>query len=71
MPTAIMSLVVPSNSNLGGRVVQVTVGVNNQSAIKSATHNYTSNTTLTRQLAGANIVAAPNPCIPPNGTVPS
>jgi Tfp pilus assembly protein PilX len=71
MPATILSLVIPSNANLGGRVVQVTVSLNNQSANKSSTTNPTSKTTLTRQLAGVNIVAASDPCIPPNGTLPS
>ena len=68
MPAVLASFVIPSDSMLGGRVVQVTISVNNQSATGL---NATSNTTLTRQFAGSNIVAAPNPCIPPNGTVPS
>jgi Tfp pilus assembly protein PilV len=58
-------------SVFGGRLMEVSVSVNNQSANKTASNNITSSTTLTRQLTGSNIVAAPNPCIPPNGTVPS
>ncbi len=71
LPTISAAFVIPSTSLLGGRVVQVTIGVNNQSANKTAGSNPTSKTTITRQLAGSNVVSAPNPCIPPNGAVPS
>jgi type II secretory pathway pseudopilin PulG len=71
MPTVIAGYIIPSNTQLGGRVIQVTVSVNNQSANKTSAHSQTSNTTITRQFVGSNIVSAPNPCVPPNGTVPS
>lgn len=71
LPTVEATFSIDQTSLFGGRLMQVSVSVNNQSANKTASNNVTSKTTLTRQLMGSNIVAAPNPCIPPNGTVPS
>lgn len=69
MPSITASYQIPSTSSFGGRLVQVTVTLNNQ----PATSNRTSPMSVTRQLTGANVLssAAPNPCIPPNGTLPA
>jgi hypothetical protein len=72
LPTLSATFQIPSA--FGGRLVQATVTLNNQ----PTTWNRTSNLSVTRQLTGANILStsstnmgAPNPCIPPNGTVPA
>lgn len=72
LPTLSATFQVPTA--FGGRLVQATVTLNNQ----PTSWNRTSNLSVTRQLTGANIVStsstnsgAPNPCIPPNGTVPA
>lgn len=71
MPKVAARFTFPSVALFGGRLIQVTLTVNNQTANKTAAGNPTSDLSLTRQLTGSNIVAAPNPCIPPNGTLPS
>jgi type II secretory pathway component PulJ len=81
LPTAAMTLVVPSTQMLGGRLIRVTVAVNNQSANKASQGNPTNNLSITREFTGSNILSTynagtfstgnPNPCVPPTGTIPS
>jgi prepilin-type N-terminal cleavage/methylation domain-containing protein len=64
---------VPSTASFGGRLLQVTVAVNNQPSTRSGTTDLS----ITRQLTGSNMLGtsttsgSPNPCVPPNGTVPA
>jgi prepilin-type N-terminal cleavage/methylation domain-containing protein len=72
MPTVSASFQIVGTPAFGGRLLQVSVTVNQQ----PANWNRTSPLTVTRQLMGANVLSTsttsgnPNPCIPPNGTVP-
>ena len=81
LPTVSATFLVPSTAQnaamLGGRLLRVSVSLNNQSANKTVSGNPTKDLTLTRDLTGSNVLStatstgAPNPCIWPNGTVPS
>jgi prepilin-type N-terminal cleavage/methylation domain-containing protein len=69
LPSITASYLIPTTSAFGGRLMQVTVTLNNQ----PTNWNRTTPTSVTRQLTGANVLSAsaPNPCIPPNGTLPA
>jgi prepilin-type N-terminal cleavage/methylation domain-containing protein len=72
MPTVSASFLIPSTAAFGARLLQVSLTVNQQ----SANVNRTSPLTVTRQFTGSNVLSTstssgnPNPCIPPNGTLP-
>lgn len=71
MPTVTASFRIPTSgaaAAFGGRLLQVTVNVNNQ----PVSWNKTTPLSVTRELTGANILSAsaPNPCIPPSGVLP-
>ncbi len=69
MPSITASFLIRSDPAFGGRLLQATVALNNQ----PTTRNRTSPVSVTRELTGANVLSstAPNPCVPPTGTLPA
>jgi type II secretory pathway component PulJ len=72
LATVTASFLVRSNTAFGGRLLRVTVALNRQPSTRTGTRPLS----VTKEFMGANVLStsttsgAPNPCIPPTGTLP-